>query len=70
MRSLQEVLKQKEMELTRVRREVEALRSVVPLLVEADDQFRRPPEVFWPETPPTNRWPLEVDEFPQASTGL
>jgi hypothetical protein len=70
MRNLHEVLRQKETDLTRVRQEVEALRFVVPLLLERDDQFRDPPDVLWPETPLKNRWPLEVDELPQASPGL
>jgi hypothetical protein len=70
MRNLYEVLRQKEMDLTRVRQEVEALRFVAPLLLEGDDQFRNPPEALWPETPPSNRWPIEVDELPQTSSGL
>ncbi len=70
MRSLLEVLRQKEIDLARVRQEVEALRFVAPLLLEGDDQFRDRLEVLWPETPPKNRWPLEVDELPRISPGL
>jgi hypothetical protein len=70
MRSLLEVLREKEVDLARVRQEVEALRFVAPLLFERDDQFRDPSEVLWPETPPKNRWPLEVDELRQVSPGL
>jgi hypothetical protein len=54
MRNLLEVLREKETDLARVRQEVEALRFVAPLLFDRSDQLR-------PETPPPNRWPLEVD---------
>lgn len=67
MRNLNDVLRQKEMDLARVRQEVEALRFVAPLLFDRDDQFRDLPEPAWPETPPQNRWPLEVDEPPRLS---
>jgi hypothetical protein len=70
MRNPHEVLRQKEMDLARVRQEVEALRSVAPLLFESDDQFRDPPELLWTGAPPKNRWPLEVEELPQVSPGL
>ncbi|MGO9649754.1 hypothetical protein SBA7_1180012 [Candidatus Sulfotelmatobacter sp. SbA7] len=69
MRNLHEVLRQKEMDLARVRQEVEALRFVAPLLFERDDQFRHPPELLSSEMPPKNRWPLEVDEPPRLSPG-
>jgi hypothetical protein len=58
MRNLHEVLRQKEMDLARVRQEVEALRSVAPLLFEGDDRFRH--ELLQSEVP--NRWPLEVED--------
>jgi hypothetical protein len=70
MKSLLEVLRQKEIDLARVRQEVEALRFVAPLLLEGDDQFRDRLEVLCPETPPKNRWPLEVDELPRISPSL
>jgi hypothetical protein len=70
MRSLLEVLREKEMDLARVRQEVDVLRFVAPLLFERDDQFMDPGEVLRPEPPPRNRWPLEIDELPQGSPGL
>jgi hypothetical protein len=70
MRNLHEVLRQKEMDLARVRQEIEALRFVAPLLFESDDQFRDPPELAWPEAPPKNRWPLDLDEATRLSQGI
>jgi hypothetical protein len=69
MRNLHEVLRQKEMDLARVRREIEALRFVAPLLFETDDQFRLPAELLQSETPPRNRWPLQLDELSGISPG-
>jgi len=69
MRNLHEVLRQKEMDLVRVRQEVEALRCVAPLLFDRGEQFPHPPELFTPETMPKNRWPLEVDGPPGLSPG-
>jgi hypothetical protein len=70
MRSPHEVLRQKEMDLARVRQEVEALRFVAPLLFERDDQLIGPPDPLWPDAPPQNRWPLEIEELPRASPGV
>lgn len=67
MRNLIEVLREKETDLARVRQEVEALRFVAPLLFDRDEQFRSQPELSWAETPPKNRWPLEVDGPAQLS---
>jgi hypothetical protein len=67
MRNLNEVLRQKERELARVRQEVEALRFVAPLLFEREDQFADPRDLAWPATLPKNRWPLEVEDLPQIS---
>lgn len=68
MRNVHEVLQQKEMELARVRQEVEALRFVAPLLIGSSDQSSDPSEL-WPVTSPKNRWPLELEDMPQASAG-
>jgi hypothetical protein len=68
MRNLHEVLRQKELELARVRQEVEALRFVAPLLIGSSDQSSDPLEL-WPAPPPKNRWPLELEDLPQASAG-
>jgi hypothetical protein len=70
MKNLLEVLQEKETDLARVRQEVEALRFVAPLLFEMDDPFSDPREALWLEPPTQNRWPLEVDEPPQISSGL
>lgn len=67
MRNLLDVLQEKETDLARVRQEVEALRFVAPLLFDRNEQFGNPPELLWSETPPKNRWPLELDEANQLS---
>ncbi|MFZ0287344.1 MAG: hypothetical protein WAL32_19115 [Terriglobales bacterium] len=69
MRSLAEVLREKETDLARVRQEVEALRFVAPLLLETDDQFRHSLELSASEISAKNRWPLEVDSPSGASSG-
>jgi hypothetical protein len=71
MKNPHEVLRQKEMDLARLRREVEALRRVAPLLVDRSDQFGDPPGMVRSAVPaPENRWPLEVEEPSQGSAGL
>jgi hypothetical protein len=70
MRNLHEVLREKETDLARVRLEVEALRFVAPLLFEQSDQFRNSSDRQWSETPPGNRWPLEVDGTAPISAEL
>ncbi len=54
MKDLYAVLREKEEQVKRVRKEVEALRNVLPLL--AEDAT----EAFKPEPSPNNKWPLEV----------
>lgn len=54
MKDLYAVLLEKEQEVKRLRKEVEALRNVVPLLAEDST------EAFKPEPSPNNKWPLEV----------
>jgi len=64
MRNVHEVLRQKELELTRVRQEVEALRCVAPMLTEP----RRTQTAHSPsELQKTNRWPLQIEESPPES---
>jgi hypothetical protein len=62
MKELYAVLLQKERDLLRVRREIEALRFVIPLL--SDDVGQVAPTVD--AAPSTarqkNKWPLEVQE--------
>ena len=41
MRDLYQVLRQKEMDLERIRREIEALRSVIPLLSDESERSER-----------------------------
>ena len=54
MKDLYLVLLQKEQEVQRVREEIEALRSVLPLLTDES------PEAAKAEAPAGNKWPLEV----------
>lgn len=54
MKDLYAVLMEKEEEVKRLRKEVEALRSVVPLLAEDST------EAFKPDPSPNNKWPIEV----------
>jgi hypothetical protein len=57
MKNVYEVLRQKEMDLTRVRQEVEALRYVAPLLSEeSEDQ----PQILESGARQENRWPLRI----------
>jgi hypothetical protein len=37
MRNVQQVIREKELEIVRVRREIEALRSILPLLMDEED---------------------------------
>ena len=66
MRNVHEVLQQKEMELARVRQEVDALRCVAPLLSEPRSD---PREVTAAEAGARNRWPLRIEEAPPSSFG-
>lgn len=66
MRNVREVLWQKEIDLVRVRKEVEALRCVAPILAEPrGNQTVVPPA----ELPAKNRWPLQIEELPPESFG-
>jgi len=62
MRNVYEVLRSKELDLQRLRSEVEALRLVAPMLCERDDQLDVAPSLSRSPVPQTNRWPLRVDE--------
>jgi hypothetical protein len=64
MRNVEEVLQQKELELTRVREEVEALRYVAPILAE-------PASTQTPvsELRRKNRWPLQINPLPPDPAG-
>ena len=66
MRNVHEVLQQKQMDLTRVRQEVEALRYVVPMLTEASGNQMGFPESEFRQK---NRWPLQIEELSPESFG-
>jgi hypothetical protein len=55
MKDVYAVLRQKEAEIMRVRREIEALRAVVPLLSDSGQDPATAPA-------PRNKWPLQVRE--------
>ena len=63
MKDPHEVLRQKEMDMDRVRREVQALRGVIPLL---EEQALHPVEMMERATSSPsiqrNRWPLDLGE--------
>src|SRR5690348_12408045 len=63
MKNLQDVLQEKESALLRVREEIEALLLVAPMLVETSEHLPNP------ETPSRNRWPLDIEESRESSTG-
>lgn len=60
MRDLKRVLYEKEIELARVRQQVEALRFVAPLLTEQNDAIEEPRDPFACEPGQRNRWSLRV----------
>ncbi|MBZ5599072.1 MAG: hypothetical protein LAN83_12205 [Acidobacteriia bacterium] len=62
MKDAYAVLRQKEKEILRVRREIEALRAIIPLLSEEQGQSPQTTEVSTPTARQTNKWPLEVRE--------
>lgn len=63
MRDLHQILREKEIDLERVRQEVEALRFVAPLLTDLTEQkevFEHEKDCSQLEVLRRNRWPLEV----------
>jgi hypothetical protein len=67
MKNIYEVLREKEMDLARLRTEVEALRFVAPLLTDrsADPgagQGVRQPDLAWAPVLQRNKWPLKVGD--------
>ena len=60
MRNLHQILREKELDLARVRQEVEALRFVAPLLSEQQEALGPSIELSQPEAVSRNRWPLNV----------
>ena len=62
MKNIYEVLRSKEMDLVRLRTEVDALRVVAPLLIAEPgdlDQVLQP-DVIWTPALQRNKWPLKV----------
>jgi hypothetical protein len=67
MKNVYEVLRAKEIDLERLRNEVDALRVVAPLLAdrmaEAVDDERKPrPDLVWAPAVEKNKWPLKVGQ--------
>jgi hypothetical protein len=63
MKNIYEVLRNKEMDLVRLRTEVDALRLVAPLLAIAEASEAEPvqqPDVAWTPALQKNKWPLKV----------
>jgi hypothetical protein len=63
MKNIYEVLRNKEMDLVRLRTEVDALRLVAPLLAIADPGDADPvlqADVAWTPALQKNKWPLKV----------
>jgi hypothetical protein len=69
MKNIYEVLREKEMDLARLRIEVEALRFVAPLLSDrsgessADTLVPRP-DLAWSPALERNKWPLKAGDDP------
>ena len=63
MKDISLVLLQKEKDLLRVRKEIDALHFVIPLLAEDSVPFT-PTNPVSPLAPvPRNKWPLEIQEL-------
>jgi hypothetical protein len=66
MKNIYELLREKEMDLVRLRIEVDALRLVAPLLAdrsaEPNDGGPMQPDRTWNPAPPKNKWPMKVGD--------
>jgi hypothetical protein len=65
MKDIYEVLRSKEMDLVRLRTEVDALRFVAPLLADliaepSEVDGVRQPDLLWTPALQKNKWPLKV----------
>lgn len=66
MKDVFAVLRQREMDLARVRKEVDAIRLVIPLLIEEQDDAANTTSVFSTSSRCNNKWPLEIHPNPAA----
>jgi hypothetical protein len=66
MRDVYQLLRQKELDLERVRKEISALRAVVPMLAEGNDSVVDPFDLSRSPAPQKNKWPLKVGDLPPA----
>jgi hypothetical protein len=63
MKNVYEVLREKEMDLARLRIEIDALRFVAPLLADrSDDQNGQQPDFAWAPALHRNKWPLKLGD--------
>jgi hypothetical protein len=67
MKNIYEVLREKEMDVVRLRTEVDALRLVAPLLADrssepSDVERVHQPDVAWTPALQKNKWPLKVGD--------
>jgi len=60
MKDVFAVLRQREMDLARVREEIDAIRLVIPLLIEERDDAANATNVFSTYSRRDNKWPLEI----------
>jgi len=60
MRNLKEILYEKELELARVRQQVEALKFILPLLIEETEFYEVARDIRGNEQAQQNRWPLQL----------
>jgi hypothetical protein len=67
MKDIHQVLREKELDILRVRKEIQSLIYVVPLLEDLDSQSSGRTLTELSENGRQNRWPLEVDS-PGRST--
>ena len=63
MKNIYEVLRNKELELARLRHEIEALRFVAPLLTTESAEAVPAPglDTVWTPPLPRNKWPAKMD---------
>ena len=62
MKDIYQVLRQKESDIVCVRKEIEALRTIIPLL--EDEGNNHADAVSLPASDDRNKWPLDVNKSP------